>query len=378
MKKVSIIAVLIFSIFTSSLFSLEWGGLFNNTTVLATADFKNFPVNQSNGVFMWLKSSLNKEKTLNVSAEAVYKYSMPISNNDITFQNIVDLNLLKFSGSWSLGDNTLSLDVGRFSYSDIAGAFFIQNSDGLYAKFGNLNWNVGLYGGYTGLLNRFTVGMQDLVERTKMNQIYDLCYAYVPIAVDFTLANIKQNSLSFQLAYFLDTAGGKKDKAYFDFVARGPLGGIGGYSASIAAGTAGFKNVMLFSSFDLTFYVSNSILASFGTEYASGDHGVLALYTPITYRPVHSSQSVIFGSDAIVPRLTAMFLIDKLCVTANEKIVMSISKKGFKLNGFDTSISGVYNIFSDLQVSCNLGAYVDLVDKTYNNFNVMLNVNFTF
>ena len=128
----------------------------------------------------------------------------------------------------------------------------------------------------------------------------------------------------------------------------------------------------------MSFYISNNIMASFGVDYTSGDHGFLGFFMPVTYKPIHNSQSGTGGADVIVPRLTGIFVIDKLCITANEKVVMSVPKKGFTFNGLDTSVSAVYNIFSDLQISCTLNAYADLVNAEYHVFSATLNAGFAF
>ena len=326
---------------------------------------------------LWLKSGLNKKKSLHISTELSYKYNLLISNGTTSFSNIVDLNLLQLSGHWAFGRNNLFVDIGRFPYSDISGSVFSQKSDGLSVRFGNMSWNAGLYAGYTGGLNRFTVGMTDILE-PKMEQFYDLCYGYVPILADFSLSARNNNSFTFQLGYFLDVTTGKNSKEVFEFAANGPLGYIGNYSFNLAASSENFKNLMIYSNFDFSFYLLNNLILSFGADYTSGDHGFLGMFVPVTYKTIHNSQSVIFGADVIVPRLTGIFVIDKLCITANEKVVLSLPKKGFTLNGLDTSISAVYNIFSDLQVSCMLNAYVDLVNKDFNNYNFTLNAGFAF
>ena len=381
MKKFLIAVILICTSFTSSLFSLEWGGLVDNATTASTVDFKSFPINQSNGVSLWMKGALDKKKTLNISTELMYRYNLVINDGTTTFTNIVDLNLLKLSGKWAFGRNNLFIDVGRFPYNDISSGIYSQKSDGISARFGNLLWNTGLFVGYTGLLNRFTVGMTDnAILEPKMSEFYDLSYGFIPILADFTLANVNNNNLSFQLGYFLDIdkKAGDKSKALFEFVANGFLGYFGSYSVAVAAASENFKNLMIYSNFDLSFYISNNILLSVGADYTSGDHGFLGFFTPVTHKPIHNSQSVIFGADVIVPRLTGIFVIDKLCITANEKVVMSVPKKGFTFNGLDTSVSAVYNIFSDLQVGLMVNAYADLVNPDFNIFNVTLNAGFTF
>ena len=49
-----------------------------------------------------------------------------------------------------------------------------------------------------------------------------------------------------------------------------------------------------------------------------------------------------------------------------------------KLNGFDTSINVVYNVFSDLQVGCDAGAYICKEVKELSNYYATFNAKLAF
>lgn len=362
--------------FATSLFAFEWGGLITNVTNVATPDFKEFGLNQSNGAYLWCNSFLNESKTLRFSGEALYKYSMPLPADKKGFKNIVDLDLLKLTGNWGINGSLLNLNAGRFVYSDKTGNIFDQVSDGVNVSYSTYNWNVGAYAGYTGLLNRFNVFMYSVPDDSKVEQFYDLSYGYVPILVDFTFTNLGDNSLGVQAGYFLDATGNKYDKLFGSLFARGPISGIGNYFVSATVGTIGFDCIMLRASFDLSFFIKQNFLFSIGADYASGDNKVFTTFEGITQLPIHNSLFEAY-TDAIVPRCTFMFALDKFAISIDEKLVTTIPEK-FVVNGLDSTAGIVFNVFSDLKLSAAVNAYTNFVNKDEGNFGASLNAAFAF
>lgn len=375
MKKFLITFTLIFGLISSS-FAFEWGGLLNNVTNGASSDFKTGTLNQSNGIFLWINSALTEDKALRFSAEGMYKYNLITTGKNAKFTNTVDLNLLKLSGSWKKNGNVFSFNAGRFIYSDKTGNVFSQLSDGFNISYNTYNWNVGFYGGYTGLLNRFTVAMSEMPKQQKNKEWYDLCYGYVPLMLDFTFTRVGRNSIGLQADYFIDVTGNKKDLAYGSFVMRGPIAKVGNYSVAATVGTEKFKNVMLRGKFDLSFFLGQYVMASVGADYASGSNKVFVPFKSVTARPIHNTVAAL-PVDVLAPRLTGMFAKDNLVVTLTEKFIMTFPNK-FQVNGLDSSLGLIYNIFSDLQLGANIIAYTDFISKEANNFSGTLSVNFTF
>lgn len=376
MKKTLITVCLLLSSFVTSVFALEWGGLVNNVTSVTAPNFKDLSLFQSNGAYLWVKSALNKEKSMSIAAEAMYKYNLTSNEAETNLINIIDLDLLKFSGNWDLTSGYLNVNAGRYIFSDNTGSYFAQNSDGINVVYDTPDWKVGGYVGYTGLQNRFVVVMNDAIEE-KSEQFYDLTYGYVPIMVNYTYKGLGRNSISGQLSYFVDTTVNKLDKAYGSLLVQGMLGKIGTYSFNAVLGTEKFKNVMARSSLDLSFYFGQNIIASFGADYASGQNKMFSIFQPITYTAIHNSPSVSGSADVVVPRFTAVFAYDKLAVTLNEKLVMSFPEK-FELNGLDSSLNVIYNLFSDLQIGASLNVYADFINTKSNNYSAVVNASFAF
>ena len=67
-------------------------------------------------------------------------------------------------------------------------------------------------------------------------------------------------------------------------------------------------------------------------------------------------------------KLGALYTTKKLYASLTERVVISMPEKEAKLDGFDTSLNLVYNIFSDLQVGLDAGAYICKESKALSNY----------
>lgn len=372
MKKNIVSLVLVFGVATA-LFGLEWGGVINNSTLGTTSDFKDFSINQSNGIHLNLTSAITKDKSLRFATEGYYKYTLAFENDESKLTHIVDLSLLKLSGNWNINGSVLTLNVGRFNFFDKTGFVFGQQSDGVNINYTGRNWSLGAYAGYTGLLNRFTTPMYDneYVEQ-KMAHLYDLSYGYVPLMLDFTLTNVGGNVIGMQGQYYLDLTN-KVDKAYGSLFVKGPIGNICSYYVAGVVGSNNFKDLMVRANVNLQFVLGSNYMFSVGADYSSGNDKI-SPFKGITIKTVHSA---VEGIDSIVPRISFTYANEKCVFNAAEKIVMSMPKE-FEFNGLDSNVSFVYNIFSDLQLGSSLNAYTDFNDKDNNKFSVSVNANFVF
>ena len=128
MKKL-LLATIISLTFSLSLSAFAWSGLIDNTTkATENHDFSVMGLNQGNGIYFSLSHNLSENGSLRLAAEGLYKYSLycDMKTNKFVFKNIADLDLLKFTGDWTIGKGTLSLNAGRFQYQDYSSAVFSQ------------------------------------------------------------------------------------------------------------------------------------------------------------------------------------------------------------------------------------------------------------
>ena len=205
MKKV-ILCIIVFSCIFFSASAFSWSGIVDDETKLsANHDFSEIDLNQGNGIYLSLNSRLGQKDNLRIAGEVLYKYSLAcdFKNEKATLKNIVDVDLLKVSGEWKIEKNLLSVDAGRFKYSDFSGVVFTQISDGAYAGYDTLKTKASCYIGYTGLLNRLNVLMSENGFK-KNEQFYELCPKYIPVMADFSYkALFEKHKIGVQVAGFV-------------------------------------------------------------------------------------------------------------------------------------------------------------------------------
>ena len=153
MKKIVKTAiVLLFS--TVTLSATEWGGKISDNTSFSDNSPASLKLKQINTAAFWLSVPMNKKNTDYFSTEAQYKFKYDKTDSaDKTVENILDLNLLKFSINRNINGKTLSFNVGRYFIADNTLIIFSQPSDGIMAKYEDSNFSVSAYAGFTGLLN---------------------------------------------------------------------------------------------------------------------------------------------------------------------------------------------------------------------------------
>ncbi len=362
MKKFIISGILAIT-FLSSASALTWSGLIDNNSKLSSNhNFSDLNLNQSNGIYLSLASNLNKSGSMRFTAEGLYKYNLAVNlkSGNTSFSNIADIDLLKFSGDWNLGGGSLSVNLGRFQYSDFSGVVFSQVSDGAYISFNTLKTKTSIYAGYTGLLNRFNVSMTDTLsiieDKNKDAQWYDFCPMYIPVAADFSYkALFGTNTLGLQGAAFIPLSDKYTLKGYGTIVLSGYLGTIGSYDARFTAGTEKFESLMLNGKLDLNFYLGKSTMLTAGGEYASGKTGDIKPFLTITSRAFGNAP---FTNGVIVPKLGLMYASGSFYGCFTERVVLAMPENEVKLEGFDSSLNLIYNLFSDVQIGCDLGAYI--------------------
>lgn len=377
MKKI-LSSTILFLTFVFSTFAFSWNGLIdNNSKLSANDDFSKLTFLQSNGVFLSLSHNLSETGNVRLTAEGMYKYFLnaDIKSNKTTFKNVADLDLLKFSGDWMLGNSSLSLSAGRYQYSDYSGSVFAQLSDGAYVSFNTLKFGANLYAGYTGLLNRLNVSMTENESKDE-DQFYALCPGYVPLLADLSYkALFETNTVGLQTACFLPVSGKNTMKAYATLIANGYLGTIASYDARITAGTEKFESLMLDAKLDANVFILSSLMASLGCEYVSGEQGSIKPFLTISSRAFGIAP---FYNGVIVPKLGLMYASGNFYGSLTERVIISMPKDEAKFNGFDTALSLAYKVFSDLLVGCDAGAYICTETKELSNYFATIKASLSF
>lgn len=362
----------------SAVSALSWGGLLDNNSTLSTNDdFSAWSLNQSNGIYLSVTSDLNESGSLKFAAEGLYKYFLDcdFKNSDSKFKNVADCDLFKISGDWVTGNGAISLNAGRFLVSDFSGTVFSQTSDGLYLSYDSLKLNASLYAGYTGLLNRLNVSMVEN-EFEDDDQFYKLCPGFVPLAAGLSYkALFETNTIGLQGEVFVPVKEENKIKAYGTLSLSGQIGTAGNYNAKFILGTEKFDGLMLDAKLDAGIFLNASSMVSLGGEYVSGANGDIKPFVTISSRSFGHSG---FSNGVIVPKASFMYAAGKLYANATEMVIVAMPEKEAKLDGFDTGINILYNLFSDLQVGCDLSAYICTEEKARSNYSATLKASLAF
>jgi len=368
-------------VLASSLMAFTWSGLIDNNTKLSSNDFETYGLNQSNALYLSMNTPVSTSGNLKFSAEGLYKYTYNKADETSAFTNIIDLDLAKLSGKWNVSNGAVTLAAGRFLMSDSSGVVFAQTSDGL-----NLGYETGFikasfYAGYTGLLNSLNVSMVDVNADATNTQFYNLSAGYIPLGLELAYtAFCDTNTIGFQGFYFLDPERKLNDKLYGTLSINGPVSSVGAYSFVTTVGSADLENdsLMLYSKFDFTYYLAQNGILSLGAEYASGSHLGLNPFTTITTRTAYNAGGGMPLSGVILPNVTGIFIHNNLFASLTEKIVCAMPQEECTLQGFDTSVSVLYNVLSDVQVGCDITAFADINTSSLNYYAATIRASLSF
>ena len=136
---------------------------------------------------------------------------------------------------------------------------------------------------------------------------------------------------------------------------NGFFGTIASYDARLTLGTEKFDGLMLDAKFDTNFYLTPKIVAAAGAEYVSGEKGSVKPFVTLTSRTIGNSP---FYNGVFFPKIGVAYVSGKLFGSLTERILVDVSGDNAKLDGFDTAVNVVYNLFSDVQLSGDLGIYI--------------------
>lgn len=362
-------------------FALSWGGVVdNNTRLTSDKEFKQIGLSQSNGVHLSFNAPFNTDGSVKLVGEASFKYvfNQPdLKASDTSLLLVPDLDLLKFAGNWAIANGSVSLDLGRFSISDFSGVVFTQKSDGLNIAYNTSLFKVGAYAGYTGLQNRLNVSMTDN-EFEEDDNYYKLTAAYIPVMVDLSYrALFETSTIGIQGAFFMPLSEDNTQKLYGSLILNGPIGLFGAYNLKGTFGLNDMKDPMVDASADLNFYLAGSSIFTAGAEFVSFESDGLKQFVTVTTRS--ACKDPLFAG-GILPKVSFIYAKNSVYAALTGKGVISMTTEDTKFDGVDASAGLIYNIFSDLQVGCDLGAFIGIDEdvKDLSNYSVTIKASFAF
>ena len=288
------------------------------------------------------------------STEAYYKLDGSFaSGSSASFTNLVDVSLLKLSLPVS---DLMTLNIGRYAFSDVTGSVFAMTSDGA-----NVASNIGIfkasaYVGYTGLLNAKTSGI-NAPWTYDTNSVYALGSKYAVVLANFTAANVLGgNTFSAELTGGINCNGA---------AATGVSDGYNRFYGTVSAAGPVTSSI----------YYSGSVTGSFLTK-DTDKAGFLAKGSIVGYLPVMSmsvSGKVGFGSKGFQGitsdpcsggvlnagvSVTAKPLSSLLCLATGDIYCGTVG--GFTATRASWNLLAKWQIMSDVSAFLSLGQNIPL------------------
>lgn len=305
------------------------------------------------------------------STEAYYKLNASIrENTDPSFNNTVDLSLFKVTYALPVG----SLNVGRYSFSDVTGSVFSMTSDGA-----NFSMNTGLlkisaYAGYSGLLNAKTSGI-DAPWTYDSAKIYELGSKYALFQAGVTAPN-----------FFGGTT--------FAGEAIGAVNLNGDAASGVSDGYSRFYGTLSASgAITTSIYYSGSVTGSYLTTTAN-NLGVFARGNVVCYLPVMSMSitgKFAWGSDYFQgisynpcaggmlnagASLTLKPLGNLLCLASAD--VYCGTAGGFEPSSASWNVLAKWQAVSDVSAFLSIGQNIPLISGSSSSFSASVGATVSF
>lgn len=364
----------------------EWGGLVTTDITANSVDPEktdNIFFRQTDGISLWAKDHIMNNPNWYLAAQGSYKFNYSFNglNKNGKTGHLVNLDLLKLDGNVTIDDFNFSMALGRFIVMDNTAKIFSQNSDGISLKFEKPFASLGLYAGYTGLLNGRTVAILDKDGFIDINfdDIYSKTHQYVPllISADFPSVFLSQ-SLGLQASGFIDLEKEKYNRYYGSFYMKGPIANSFYYNFITCFGTETFKEVNNYS--ELSFMM---LLKSFGLgidcEYASGEQWIFKPFKGFNVSNAYNAFWCPQYSGVLLPGLEISCSDKNVNFELKGKLVMLFPDNDIIIQGISADTNITLNIFADFAYNLGFQIYHDLESKgdlNYYKLNMGFNLSF--
>lgn len=368
MKKIKLF-IFSFLIITLNLSAFEGGGMFK--TGLGIDLGKNKAnLSHFDSLSLWAKQNLDKEGNYNFAIQASYLLNLkkPIKpNGELNLDHIANLDMLKFSFLFPIGNDSLTIDAGRYNISDITAVILNQNIDGVYAAYKKTNFAAYFNLGYTGLLNTYVnpINAADIASISKkQTKIYNLAPSFVHMSALFHIPfQSLRHAVDIDLNSFIATQTPKATNNYVSISANGPIVNKLFYLASISSSilTRDKINARIgfFLSGGLDYYFEKySSKIGLKTQFFSGGKNSFKSFTLSNVSKVNFIESTDLwkiGLNGSIKPIQDLFL-------STEAAIMTYAEahpKG-KSNfaGFEWDVSADYTILQDISINTDLGMVV--------------------
>lgn len=368
MKKVKLFIFLFLAI-ALNLSAFEGGGMLK--TGLGIDLGKNKAnLSHFDSLSLWAKQNLDKEGNYNFAIQSSYLFNLkkPIKPEGASnLDHILNLDMLKFSFLVPIGNDSLTIDAGRYNISDITAVILNQNIDGVYIAYKKTNFATYFNLGYTGLLNSYVnpinaAGITSILK--KQTKIYNLAPSFVHMSALFHVPfQSLRHAVDFDLNSFIATENPKTTNNYASISVNGPIVNglfyLTSVSTSVLTRVKRKPGIGFFLAGELDYYFEkySSKLGLKAQFFSGGKTGfksfTLSNVSKVTF--MESTDLFKISLDGSIKPVKDLFLSTEAAVMAH---AATQPKGRSNFAGFEWDVSANYTILQDISISTDLGMFV--------------------
>lgn len=368
MKKVKLF-IFLFLIIALNLSAFEGGGMLKTGLGIDLGKNKT-NLSHFDSLSLWAKQNLDKEGNYNFAIQSSYLMNLkkPIKpDGKLDLDHIVNLDMLKFSFLVPIGNDSLTIDAGRYNISDITAVILNQNIDGVYIAYNKTNFSTYFNLGYTGLLNAYVnpinaAGITSILK--KQTKIYNLAPSFVHMSALFHVPfQSLRHAIDFDLNSFMATENPKTTNNYASISVNGPIVNRLFYlaSASTSILTRDKKNPQtgFFLKGELDYYFEKyDSKLGLKMQLFSGGKMSFKSFTLSTMSKVNFMEPtdlLKISLDGSIKPVKNLFLSTEAAIMA---YAATQPKGRSNFAGFEWDVSANYTILQDISISTDLGMFV--------------------
>ena len=368
MKKVKLFIFLFLAV-ALNLSAFEGGGMLKTGLGI---DLGKNKINLSHfdSLSLWAKQNLDKEGNYNFAIQSSYLFNLkkPIKpDGKLDLDHIVNLDMLKFSFLVPIGNDSLTIDAGRYNISDITAVILNQNIDGVYIAYKKTNFATYFNLGYTGLLNSYVnpinaAGITSILK--KQTKIYNLAPSFVHMSALFHVPfQSLRHAIDFDLNSFMATENPKTTNNYASISVNGPIVNRLFYLASVSTSilTRDKRNPQtgFFLKGELDYYFEKyDSKLGLKMQLFSGGKMSFKSFTLSTMSKVNFMEPtdlLKISLDGSIKPVKDLFLSTEAAIMA---YAATQPKGRSNFAGFEWDVSANYTILQDISISTDLGMFV--------------------
>lgn len=272
----------------------------------------------------------------------------------------------------------LTINVGRFFYSDLSNIIYTQNGDGLLVSLSKPKFNAKAYGFYTGLLNsHFVTILGDPDKTPDSKKLYDTCQKYAVAGLQASFPVFwKEQSLSTELMWTTRLTSEKLNRGYAELSLNGPLTEGLFYQVTGVLGILGAEDedtkVSNLSKAELTYYPNFkdsqiSLKAIYTTGNSSEENSKKGDFSGFTSNTaVQSLEEDEYSSIFMTGLSSSIKPIPSLLLSAGFDAVFSTDEDKCEYKGFQYEAGLYYQVVSDVLIGADFTQYFDTDNSDIN------------